>query len=63
MNRHAYNSCILPAMPYGAETLTITKYALNKFTEPVTHAAAHTYMGRSMLNITYKPSMINIIWV
>ena len=54
--RQAYNSCVLPAMTYGAETWTLTKQAQNKLT------AAHTKMERSMLNITYKDSKTNI-WV
>ena len=46
--------CVLPAMTYGAETLT--KQAQDKL------AAAQTKMERSMLNITYKDRMTNI-WV
>ena len=42
LKRQVYNSCVLPAMTYSAET----KRALNKL------AAAHTKMERSMLNIT-----------
>ena len=51
-----YNSCVLPAMTYGAETWTLTKQAQNKL------AAAQTKMERSMLNITYKDRRPNI-WV
>ena len=51
-----YNSCVLPAMTYGAETWTLTKQAQNKL------AAAQTKMERSMLNITYKDRKTNI-WV
>ena len=51
-----YNSCVLPAMTYGAETWTLTKQAQNKL------AAAQTKMERSMLNITYKDIKTNI-WV
>ena len=51
-----YNSCVLPAMTYGAETWTLTKQAQNKL------AAAQTKMERSMLNITYKDRRTNI-WV
>ena len=54
--RQAYNSCVLPAMTYGAETWTLTKQAQNKL------SAAQTKMERSMLNITYKDRMTNI-WV
>ena len=42
LKRQVYNSCVLPAMAYGAET----KQAQNKL------AAAQTNMERSMLNIT-----------
>ena len=45
LKREVYNSCVLPAMTYGAETWTLTKQAQNKL------AAAHTKMERSMLNI------------
>ena len=51
-----YNSCVLPAMTYGAEAWTLTKQAQNKL------AAAQTKMERSMLNITYKDRRTNI-WV
>ena len=30
LKRHVYNSCVLPAMTYGAETWTLTKQAQNK---------------------------------
>ena len=48
MKRQVYNSCILPAMTYGAETWALTTQAKNKL------AAAQTKMERSMLNITYR---------
>ena len=54
LNRQVYNSCVLPAMTYGAETWTLTKQAQNKL------AAAQTKMERSMLNITYKDRKTNI---
>ena len=38
LNREVYNSCVLPAMTYGAETWTLTKQAQNKL------AATHTKM-------------------
>ena len=38
LKRQVYNSCVLPAMTYGAETWTLTKLALNKL------AAAQTKM-------------------
>ena len=56
LKRQVYNSCVLPAMTYGAETWTLTKQAQNKL------AAAQTKMERSMLNITYKDRRSNI-WV
>ena len=51
-----YNSCVLPAMTYGAETWTLTNQAQNK------RAAAQIKMERSILNITYKDRKNNI-WV
>ena len=48
LKRQVYNSCVLPAMTYGADTWTLTKQAQNKL------SAAQTKMERSMLNITYK---------
>ena len=56
LKRQVYNSCVLPAMTYGAETWTLTKQAQNKL------AATQTKMERSMLNITYKDRRTNI-WV
>ena len=55
LKRQVYNSCVLPAIPYGAEIWPLTKQAQNKL------AATQTRMERSMLNITYK---INAnVWV
>ena len=54
LKRQVYNSCVLPAMTYGAETWTLTKQAQNKL------AAAQTKMERGMLNITYKDRKTNI---
>ena len=54
LKRQVYNSCVPPAMTYGAETWTLTKQARNKL------AAAHTKMEISMLNITYKDRKTNI---
>ena len=56
LKRQVYNSCVLPAMTYGAETWTLTKQAQNKL------AAAQTKMERSMLTITYTDRRTNI-WV
>ena len=55
LKRQVYNSCVLPAMTYGAETWTLTKQAQNRL------AAAQTKMERSMLNITYN--ITYNIWV
>ena len=56
LKRQIYNSCVLPAMTYGAETWALTTRAKNK---PV---AAQTKKERSMLNITYRGRKTNI-WV
>ena len=56
LKRQVYNSCVLPAMTYGAETSTLTKQAKNKL------VAAQTKMERSILNITFKDRKTNI-WV
>ena len=56
LKRQVYNSCVVPAMTYGADTWTLTKQAHNK------RAATQTKMERSMLNITYKDRKTNI-WV
>ena len=56
LKRQVYNSCVLPAMTYGAQTWTLTKQAQNKL------AAAQTKMERRMLNITYKDRKTNV-WV
>ena len=54
LKRQVFNSCVLPAMTYGAETWTLTKHAHNKL------APAQTKMVRSMLNITYRDRKTNI---
>ena len=54
LKRQVYNSCVLPAMTYGAKTWTLTKQAQNKL------AVAQTKMERSMLNITYKDRRTDI---
>ena len=56
LKRHVNNSCMVPAMTYGAETWTLTKPTQNKL------AAVQTKLKRSMLNITYEDSNTNI-WV
>ena len=45
LKRQVCNSCVLPAMTYGAETWALTTQAKNKL------AAAQTKMERSMLNM------------
>jgi len=58
LKKQVYNSSVLPAMTYGAETWTLTTQAKNKL------AAAQTTIERrmSMLNITYRVRKTNI-WV
>ena len=56
LKRKVYNSCVLPATTYGAETWSFTKQAQKKL------AAAQTKMERSMLNITYHDRKTNT-WV
>ena len=56
LKRQVYNSCVLPAMTYDAETWTLTKQTENKL------AAAQTKMERSMLNIAYNDRKTNI-WI
>ena len=47
LKRQVYNTCVLPAMEYDAETWALTAEAKNKL------AAAKTRMEKSLLNITY----------
>ena len=56
LKRQVYNSCVLPAMTYGAETWTLTIQEKNNL------AAAQIKMKRSLLNITYRERKTNI-WV
>ena len=56
LERQVYNSYVLPAMIYGADTWTLTKLAQHKL------AAAQTKLERTMLNITCKDRNTNI-WV
>ncbi|KAK2160936.1 hypothetical protein NP493_1618g00017 [Ridgeia piscesae] len=56
LKRQVYNSCVLPAMTYGAETWALTTQAKNKL------AVAQAKMERCMLNITYRDRKTNI-WV
>ena len=54
LKRQGCDSCVLPAVTYGAETWTLTKQAQNKL------VAAQTNMERSMLNITYKDQHLGL---
>ena len=56
LKRHVYNSCVLPAMTYGAEAWKLTIQTQNKL------AAAQTTIERSRLNITYKDRRTNV-WI
>ncbi|KAK2175255.1 hypothetical protein NP493_742g01047 [Ridgeia piscesae] len=56
LKNQVYNSCVLPAMTYGAETWALTTQAKNKL------AAAQTKMERNMLYITYRDRKTNI-WI
>ena len=52
-----YNTCVLPATTYGAETWSLTQQAQNKLA-----VAAHTKMVSIIPNIIYKDSKTKI-WV
>ena len=56
LKRQIYNSCVLPAITYSAETWALTTQAKNKI------AATQKRMERRMLNITYRDRKTNI-WV
>ena len=56
LKRQVYNSCVLPAMTYGAEIWALTTQAQNKL------APAQTKMERSVLNITYRDTK-TYFWV
>ena len=56
LKSQVYNSRVLPAVTYGAETWALTTQAKNKL------AASQTKMERSMLIITYRYRKTNI-WV
>ena len=56
LKRQVYNSCVLPAMPYGVAIWTLTKQAQN------TLSAAQTKIERSMLNINCSDRKTTI-WV
>ena len=50
LNRQVYNSCVLPATTYGAETWTLTKQAENKLAATQTKwkevcSTSHTRIG------------------
>ena len=61
LKRHVYNSHVLPAMIYGAETCALTIQAKNANIRSLL-GAAHTNMERIMLNILYRVRR-KIIWV
>lgn len=56
LKRQVFNSCIIPAMTYGAETWTLSSQAERKL------AATQRKMERSMLNITYRDRKTNT-WI
>ena len=56
LKRQVYNTCVHPAMTYGAKTRALTTQTKNKL------AAAQTKMERNMLNITYQDRKTSI-WV
>ena len=56
LKRQIYNSCVLLALTYGAETWALTAHAKNKLT------AAQIKTEKSMLNITYRNIKTNS-WV
>src|ERR1700744_4222155 len=53
LKRKVFDSCVLPVLTYGAETLTLTKVSENKLR--VTQRA----MERSMLGISLRDKMTN----
>ena len=54
LKRQVYNSCVLPAMTYGAVTWALPSQAKNKL------APAQTKMEMSMLNVIYRDRKTNI---
>ena len=48
LKKQIYNSCVIRAMTYGAETWALTTLAKNNI------ASALTNVERSMLNITFR---------
>jgi len=53
LKRKVFDSCVLPVLTYGAETLTITKASENKL------RVAQRAMERNMLGITLRHKMTN----
>jgi hypothetical protein len=53
LKRKVFDSCVLPVLTYGAETLTLTKASENKL------RVAQRAMERSMLGITLRDKMTN----
>lgn len=53
LKRKVFDTCVLPVLTYGAETLTLTKASKNKL------RVAQRAMERSMLGITLRDRMTN----
>ena len=53
LKRKVFDTCVLPVLTYGAETLTLTKASENKL------RVAQRAMERSMLGITLRDKMTN----
>ena len=53
LKRKVFDSCVLPVLTYGAETLTLTKASENKL------RVAQRAMERSMLGISLRDKMTN----
>src|ERR1700744_6356930 len=53
LKRKVFDSCVLPVLTYGAETLTLTKASSNKL------RVAQRAMERSMLGITLRDKKTN----
>ena len=53
LKRKVFDSCVLPVLTYGAETLTLTKASVNKL------RVAQRAMERSMLGISLRDKKTN----
>lgn len=56
LKRKVFESCVLPVLTYGAETLTLTAKSANKL------RVAQRHMERVMLGITLRDRMTNV-WI